>query len=246
MRTQPPPVAPPQPGFDLFEVWKQYEALSQHFNDLLMRLRSQSLAAVATFATAASVLLKADAIGADFRWGSLLAVFGSLSVFWIAIWLLDFLYYNRLLLGTVAALLEIEKQSKVGNRISEINLSTLIKKAVERPRETGLRTLKGLWWFYVLVSAVLVLATAISVYEFQRSGPVTRVELAGLVIASVTPGTLMLTEGKVTKAITLAPTTNINVNGQKATAAELKPGMTVKVTLDPDPSTASRIDATGK
>jgi hypothetical protein len=56
----------------------------------------------------------------------------------------------------------------------------------------------------------------------------------------------MLTEGKVTRAITFAHTTEVNVNGQKATAAELKPGMTVKITLISDPSTASRIDAAGK
>lgn len=107
-QTPTPPATPPLRGFDRFEVWKEYEALSQHFNDLLMRLRSQSLAAVATFATAASVLSKADAVGTDLRWGSLVVVFSSLAVFWLAIWLLDFLYYNRLLLGAVSALKEIE------------------------------------------------------------------------------------------------------------------------------------------
>jgi hypothetical protein len=56
MRPQPPPVIPAARDFDLFELWKEYEGLSQHFNDRLMRLRSQSLAAVATFAIGASVL----------------------------------------------------------------------------------------------------------------------------------------------------------------------------------------------
>ena len=40
--------------------------------------------------------------------------------------------------------------------------------------------------------------------------------------------------------------TEITVNGRKATAAELKPGMTVNVTLGTDPSKASRINATEK
>jgi hypothetical protein len=53
----------------------------------------------------------------DFRWGSLLAMFAFLTGFWIAIWLLDFLYNNRLLLGTVDALKAIEERSENGNRI---------------------------------------------------------------------------------------------------------------------------------
>ena len=40
--------------------------------------------------------------------------------------------------------------------------------------------------------------------------------------------------------------TEINVNGRKATAAELKPGMTVNVSLGTDSAKASRINATGK
>jgi hypothetical protein len=36
------------------------------------------------------------------------------------------------------------------------------------------------------------------------------------------------------------------VNGQEATAVELKPGMTVTIALGTDPTKASRINATGK
>jgi hypothetical protein len=71
-------------GFDLFEVWKEYQKIATHFNDLLIRIRSQSLAAVATFATIAGVLVKGESINADLRWGALTAVFGILSIFWVA------------------------------------------------------------------------------------------------------------------------------------------------------------------
>jgi hypothetical protein len=234
-------------------VWKEYEELAQHFNDLLMRLRSQSLAAVATFATAASVLLKADAIGTDVRWDTLAVVFGSLAVFWLAIWLLDFFYYNRLLLGAVDALEEIERESEKGeNRVFKINLSTLIEEAVvkgpkrtasARTKKNSLKRSKGLVLFYGLVMLLLVGMISLALYEGHVARSTT-VELAGIV-SSVNPGNVMLTEGKVTRTITLAQTTEINVNQQKATAAELKPGMTVKVVLNPDPA-ATRIDATGK
>lgn len=39
--------------------------------------------------------------------------------------------------------------------------------------------------------------------------------------------------------------TEITVNGQKGTVADLKPGMTINVTIGTDPARAGRIDASG-
>jgi hypothetical protein len=135
---KPSAVLIPTDGFDLFKVWNQYEAMAMHFNDLLMRLRSQSLGAAAAFATAAAVLLKNDSAGTDVRWGPLTAVFLFLLGFWIAIWFLDFCYYNRLLLGAVAALEEVEAVSRQGaRRVSELSLSTRIEEAVVHAEHGG-------------------------------------------------------------------------------------------------------------
>ena len=65
-------------------------------------------------------------------------------------------------------------------------------------------------------------------------------------ISSVTATSITIADAKVTKTLTITQFTEINVNGRKATAADLKPGMTVSVTLDTDPSRANRINATGK
>jgi hypothetical protein len=65
-------------------------------------------------------------------------------------------------------------------------------------------------------------------------------------ITAVTATSITVTEAKATKTLTITPFTEIIVNGQKATAADLKPGMTVNITLGTDPSKASRINATGK
>ena len=65
-------------------------------------------------------------------------------------------------------------------------------------------------------------------------------------ISAVTATSITVTEEKITKTLTINQFTEINVNGQRATAADLKPGMTVNVTLGTDPSKASRINATGK
>ena len=65
-------------------------------------------------------------------------------------------------------------------------------------------------------------------------------------IASVTATSITITEAKTTKTLGINQFTEITVNGQKATAAELKPGMGVSVTLGTDPTKASKIVATGK
>jgi hypothetical protein len=65
------------------------------------------------------------------------------------------------------------------------------------------------------------------------------------VISSVTANRVTVTEEKTTRAFTVTQFTEITVNGQRASIADLKPGMTVNVTIGVDPSQASRINATG-
>ena len=65
-------------------------------------------------------------------------------------------------------------------------------------------------------------------------------------ITSVTATSITVTEEKATKTLTINQFTEITVNGQKATVADLKPGMTVNLALGTDPKVASRINATGK
>jgi hypothetical protein len=151
----------------LFEVWKEYERIAMHFNDLLLRLRTQSLAAVAAFATIAGVLLKSESIGRELRWGTLAAVFAVLALLWLAIWVFDFTYYNRLLLGAVRSLLAIEEASKSGTRLAALSLSIDIEAAVRKgdsffTLEYWARA-KGRWVFYTVVFAVLVSGLIVSV-----------------------------------------------------------------------------------
>lgn len=158
----------PANALDHFAAWKEYERIAMHFNDLLLRIRSQSLAAVAAFATIAGVLLKTDAVGAPFHWGILSAVFAALAIFWLAIWILDFRYYNRLLLGAVNALIEIEENSRDGKDPPRIDLSTKIEEAVKAGwinKDFGAPS--ACWCFYSLVMFVL-LAGMIASYCHHR------------------------------------------------------------------------------
>jgi len=65
------------------------------------------------------------------------------------------------------------------------------------------------------------------------------------VISGVTGNAITVTEEKTTRTFIITQFTEINVNGQRATIVDLKPGMTVNVTIGMDPTRASRVVATG-
>ena len=100
-----------------------------------------------------------------------------------------------------------------------------------------------------LALAVLCLGILFSNSAFggsKKSKPTPPPIIQTPTITAVTANSISIKEEKVTKTLTITQFTEINVNGRKATAAELKPGMTVNVTLGTDPSQASRINATAK
>ena len=65
------------------------------------------------------------------------------------------------------------------------------------------------------------------------------------VISSVTGNAITVSEPNTTRTFMVTQFTEITVNGQRASIADLKPGMTVSVTIGVDPSRAARINATG-
>ena len=162
-------------GWPLFEVWNKYEKIAMHFNDLLIRLRTQALRRSKALSTFASIFAKTDATSAP--WPIALGIFFALWLFWIAICVLDLKYYNRLLRGSVRALLEVEELSKTQSHITEIQMSTRIEKSVagslgsftpmngwERMHlRVGVGTFYGLVFF-----APLVRARVLSLQVLQR------------------------------------------------------------------------------
>src|ERR1700676_1563476 len=116
---------PDTEGWPIRKLWEKYEDITMHFNELIIKLRSQALAGVAALSTLVGIFAKTDLGHFSYTWEIAGFVFVALAIFWIAIWIMDFSYYNRLLVGAVAALLELEKQSATSKTISQIRLSTL-------------------------------------------------------------------------------------------------------------------------
>jgi hypothetical protein len=90
---------------------------------------------------------------------------------------------------------------------------------------------------------VLVVTSAFAGSKKKKTSPTPKYQPP--VISSVAGNTVTVTEDKTTRAFIVTQFTEITVNGQRATVGDLKPGMTVNVTIGVDPSQAGRINATG-
>jgi len=65
------------------------------------------------------------------------------------------------------------------------------------------------------------------------------------IIGNVSATSITITEGTVSKTYSITPFTEIVVRGQRATVAELQPGMVATVAASTSPNQASRINAVG-
>jgi hypothetical protein len=168
-----PKIETTEDGWMIFEVWSKYEEIAMHFNDLLMRLRTQALGAVAALATIIGIFASAGA-ETQTNWGMVTFAFVILFMFWIAVWLIDFLYYNKLLQGAVVSLVKLERLSRESVRVKHIDMSSTIEDQVvgllpKNPKSP--RASVGRWAFYVIVSVALAAGSAFSWYQMLITKP---------------------------------------------------------------------------
>ncbi len=165
-----------------FEVWKQYEEIAMHFNVLIIRLRTQSIGGLAALTAILGFVLKNNE-GSDgaFCYGLASVAIGFLILCWLAVCVLDLRYYNRLLEGSVNAILELEKHKGIFLEKKEITLSSNIERAfsvrfeheggtVEKGgKERKCVFINGRTWFYgiVLVALGLLLVCSLIMMSWQ-------------------------------------------------------------------------------
>ena len=101
---------------------------------------------------------------------------------------------------------------------------------------------KSVRLFVIAAMAILAVSPAFAKAR-KKSSPAPTPHAT--VISSVSGNTITVTDDKNAKAITVTPFTEITVNGQKATFADLKPGMRVELALS-SPTQASRVTANSK
>lgn len=161
---------PEENGKPIFEVWEKYEDIAMHFNDMLIKLRTQAIGGVAAITTIVAAINK-NTTTSTFHWDLMVGVFFFLCIFWVAVWVLDFSYYNRLLHGAVDALFELEKQSETKTHITELKLSHIIEDAVagkgtKKYPELHKKLSSGRKWFYQIVFLGLLFGLLFSLYKY--------------------------------------------------------------------------------
>jgi hypothetical protein len=149
-------------------LWEKYEDIAMHFNDLLMRLRSQSLAGIAAVSTLVGIFTKTGTVGAKVEWMAATAIFVAMFLFWIAIFCLYLFYYNRLLIGAVSAVIDLESKAASGAPIS-INISTLIEAEFKSPALRGkMSSFTGVLLFYAIVLIVIMAGAIFSWHMYSN------------------------------------------------------------------------------
>ena len=156
---------------EALDAWERHEKIAMHFNDLILRLRTQALGGLAALLTIGGVALKTLPEEKHIPWDLVAVLFAFLLAFWIAIWILDFRYYNRLLLGAVDALLKLEDDIRAGKPI-ELTMSHIIESAVHgKPLERLVKArYSGPQIFYSIVTAVLVIGILLATHRYLCTG----------------------------------------------------------------------------
>jgi hypothetical protein len=98
---------------------------------------------------------------------------------------------------------------------------------------------------FIAISVLLVALATPPAFGGSKKKKATPAQYQAPVISSVTGNTITVSEEKTTRTFIITHFTEINVNGQRAAVADLKPGMTLSVTIGVDPTRVSRINATG-
>jgi hypothetical protein len=147
-----------------FALWDKYEQIAMHFNDLIMRLRTQALGGLtAVIAISGAVLNLSAKPEFKVEWQILFGTLCFFTIAWTALWVLDFCYYTPLLQGAVKAIVKHEGRtpSLIADGASKrINLSTIVQDAVPHFKVT-------IFFFYLIVWVALCLGTIYAAMQIK-------------------------------------------------------------------------------
>jgi hypothetical protein len=137
------------------DLWKKYEDIAMHFNEVIMRWRLQAMGGLAGLLTAAGFVV-GDAESLLVRYRAMLILSGVLASAWIGVAVIDLFYYRRLLQGAVAAITDLEKE------MPGVALSNKIEDKARRGSEIAP------WIFYVAGFLPLVCIFCWAVWQLRH------------------------------------------------------------------------------
>ena len=129
--------------------WKTIIETQMHFNDLIIRFRSIVLTAFITL-VGVSVALQGTKKIDEKQFLMILAI---LFFLWATAFVMDFFYYHRLLLGSVAQAMKFD-ESEIGKRLGLFGLTTCISRVVHPPAS---KIMVGLFYGIPLIGMLVLM-----------------------------------------------------------------------------------------
>lgn len=129
--------------------WKTIIETQMHFNDLIIRFRSIVLTAFITLVGASLALQGTMKIDEK----QFLMILTILIFLWTTAFVMDFFYYHRLLLGSVAQAMKFD-ESELGKRHGLFGLTTCISRVVHPPAS---KIMVGLFYGIPLLGLFLLM-----------------------------------------------------------------------------------------
>lgn len=138
----------------VLEEWKTVIQTQMHFNDMIMRLRTTGISIVLAFFGAASISLQYSQLYLKFKYFSFHAsvlIIASGLVLLISVFVLDYCYYYKMLLGAVERGYQIDKmyKEKPLDELKMFGMSQMVSEAIGKPHWSKYYV----WAFYGLVLA---------------------------------------------------------------------------------------------
>ncbi len=136
------------------DIWKKAVEVQQHFNDIELRIRNYVITLVVAVLGAAGIAVKEHLPGL----ASVVVLFGGVGVF--LFWMMDALWYHRLLIGAVSQTQFIEH--RFGRHLPELSLTEAIGKASPvRLWKLRIHSTQKLWAFYIVIALLLVVGSTL-------------------------------------------------------------------------------------
>jgi hypothetical protein len=150
-----------------FEAWKSIVDVQMHFNDMVMRVRNLAITLLAAIFGAAALSLEKNlyfhVFNRDIHIAFWIICFGTLA--WLGVGLMDWGYYNRLLLGAVKKATDIEEQNKIDPIFGMVGMIT------EESRRVGpfrIYARHKILFFYLFIALVTLSFGYLILRDFPR------------------------------------------------------------------------------
>lgn len=153
----------------VLEEWKVVIQTQMHFNEMIMKMRTTAVSVVLTIFGAAAYSLQHPNLNLNIRsqnfHASVLIVFLGVAML-CSVFILDYCYYNKMLIGAVKRSYEIDSYGKNGLNGNKIfGMSSMIRDEIGKPGKSKYY----IFWFYGIIFIMGIVFIGAILFGFAPS-----------------------------------------------------------------------------